>query len=294
MESYSSPEGSSKDASRFGPQMSRVTADQDFVYLGNQKFYRSDIQRMLVDAYQGDRIHEDAHKPTVAPPRFGNGAVAFGMGTFGITALVSGLFNCNALGVTQHQLMMSVAYFAGGMGLFIAGIWEFAAGGLTFVGTSLVSYGAFWLSYGALYTPSLGIVAAYMAQDPTQLPSAKGFFLVAWAMYSFMNLTLVLRATFAYILLFGSIMFAFIFLAVGSFKNSHTYEIVGGVFSIITGVTGFGVMYAAMAYKTEAYFVPDPMLIPLYGTKPREEDPHLLHLMKEKHRERHPKKIHPY
>lgn len=277
MDLYSSPEGLSKDAtSRLQPQVSRVSYDQEFVYLGNRKYLRQDVARMV------SWLNEDVPRK-ILPPRYGNGAVAFGMGTFGMTALVSGLFNCQAMGIEQHQLMMLLSYFAGGLGLFIAGIWEFAAGGLTFVATSLVSYGAFWLSYGALYTPSLAIVAAYMAQDPTQLPSAKGFFLVAWAMYSFMNLTLVLKATFAYVLLFGLIMFAFIFLAVGSFTGKHTYDVVGGVFSIITGATGFGVMYAALAYPSEAYFVPDPMLIPIAGKTPREEDPHLLHLMKEKH-----------
>ena len=44
-----------------------------------------------------------------------------------------------------------------------------------------------FLSYGALYIPSFGIMKAYATVDPTlkELQNAIGFFLIAWAIFSF-------------------------------------------------------------------------------------------------------------
>ena len=58
--------------------------------------------------------------------------------------------------------------------------------GNTFATTTMISYGTF-LSYGALYIPSFGIMKAYVTVDPTlkELQNAIGFFLIAWAIFSF-------------------------------------------------------------------------------------------------------------
>ena len=60
--------------------------------------------------------------------------------------------------------------------------------GNTFATTTMISYGTF-LSYGALYIPSFGIMKAYATVDPTlkELQNAIGFFLIAWAIFSFFH-----------------------------------------------------------------------------------------------------------
>ncbi|KAA0007631.1 MAG: transcriptional regulator [Thermoplasmata archaeon] len=97
-----------------------------------------------------------------------------GLAAFALTTFVLSMAN---IGVIDGGIVVSLAFFYGGMAQFAAGMLSFKADD-NFGGTAFSSYGAFWLSFGlmellkmlGIYEPSNGEIAVM---------------LIAWGIFTF-------------------------------------------------------------------------------------------------------------
>jgi len=190
--------------------------------------------------------------------RFANPA-PLGLCAFALTSFVAGMINVNARSVSTPNIVVSLAFFYGGIMMLLAGMWEMAMGSV-FGAVTLSSYGGFWLSFGAILVPSFGIEVAYNPQidGGQQLASAIGFYLIGWFIFSTLMLICTLRSTVEFFLLFVCVDMSFLMLAIGYFRGMDTAFIkAGGGFSI--GVAFFG-WYLAMAgmFKEDTSFMSLP------------------------------------
>ncbi|KAK6458062.1 GPR1/FUN34/yaaH family-domain-containing protein [Scheffersomyces xylosifermentans] len=242
--SISTDEGHAQNVSKI-----KTAGDGDeFIVIGNQKFYRHE----LMSAFGGTL------NPGLAPPpkhQFANPA-PLGLSAFALTTFVLSMFNAQAMGITTPNIVVSLAAFYGGAVQFLAGVWELAIGN-TFGGTALTSYGAFWLSYAAINIQSFGIIKAYA--DTDQLANAVGFFLLAWAIFTFILTLCTLKSTAAFCALFSCLTITFILLAAGEFTGKVGVARAGGVVGVITGFLGFYNAFAGVANPTNSYFTAWPI-----------------------------------
>lgn len=157
----------------------RTTGDGDeFVIIGNKKYYRHELMQAF-----GGTFDVGLHPPPKL--KIGNPS-PLGLCAFSITTLIMSLYGLNVKDIHNSNVVVGMAIFYAGTMQTLAGVWEFFVGN-TFATTTMISYGTFFLSYGALYIPSFGIMKAYATVDPTlkELQNAIGFFLIAWAIFSF-------------------------------------------------------------------------------------------------------------
>jgi succinate-acetate transporter protein len=125
--------------------------------------------------------------------------------------------------------------------------------GNTFGATALSSYGGFWIAYGILLTPSwniLGKDGPYGA-TPEAIPSAVGFFLTGWFIFTTLLLLCTLKSNVMFFLLFFTLDLAFLFLAcenyaaaMGNNKAKDGLQIAGGLFGMFAA---FLAWYNALA-----------------------------------------------
>lgn len=246
-DSHSKEEHLSTSSSE-GPDVARIhtTGDHDeYVMIGNQKFFRHE----LMSAFGGTL------NPGLAPVpvhKFGNPA-PLGLSAFSLTTFVLSCYNAQAMGISSPKVVVGLAAFYGGAIQMLAGIWEIVVGN-TFGGTALTSYGAFWLSYAAINISSFGIVTAYAEADETsQVPNAIGFFLLGWAIFTFMLASITMKSTVAFCALFYMLAVTFVLLAAGEFSGKVGVTRAGGVFGIITAFIGFYNAFAGTATPTNSY-----------------------------------------
>lgn len=67
-----------------------------------------------------------------------------GLAAFALTTFVLSLAN---IGIINSDIILSLAFFYGGLAQFIAGMWSFKAED-NFGGTAFSSYGSFWFAFG--------------------------------------------------------------------------------------------------------------------------------------------------
>jgi len=151
------------------------------------------------------------------------GLCGFALTTFVLSAFNAGLF-------THAEVVIGLALFYGGLGQLLAGMWEFRAGN-TFGALAFSSYGAFWLAAG------------WALQNHQLLNDGFGYFLVGWAIFTFIALLATLRTNLALMSVFFFLTLTFIALALGAFAGSDTWVKIGGWLGIIT---------AALAWYTAA------------------------------------------
>lgn len=218
----------------------------DCVVLGNQRFLRKD----LVRAFGGDANPDSVHR---APTRtFGNPA-PLGLSLFAVCCFVLLCINAGAMGITIPSVMILFCFFYGGIAQFVAGMWLYVAEN-TFGATAFGLYGCFWFGYGAILLPTFGISAAYEGHEE-QLKDAIGFFLLGWTLFTFMNLTLVLKLTLAFALLFFFLFMTFLLLTIGQFTGKAGVNTAGGVFGVITLFILFYNAYAGIANPQNSFIV---------------------------------------
>jgi len=183
----------------------------------------------------------NATSPSDALPRGSEKKLAnpspMGVFAFSITTLVLSLYNAQARGVTEPNVVVGMAIFVGGLVQFAAGMWEVAVGN-TFGSTVFSLYGGFWMSYATILIPSSGILDAF-AKVPDEIANALGIFLIAWFAVTFIFLIGTIKKTVAFIALFGALDITFLFLALSNFTGKVVLAKVGGYFGIITAVVGF-------------------------------------------------------
>ena len=154
---------------------------------------------------------------------------------------------------------MSLACFYGGLVQFLAGLFEFVTGN-TFGFTALTSYGAFWLSYGAIFIERFGIAAAY--KDTDQFNNAVAFFLLAWALFTFLLVLNTMKSTWAFFSLFFFLFLTFLLLAGGEFSGRVGVTRAGGVIGTITAFIAWYNAFAGTATRLNSYLVPHPIPMP--------------------------------
>ncbi len=134
--------------------------------------------------------------------------------------------------------------------------------------TALTSYGAFWLSFAAINIPTFGILAAYQ-KDMTQLSSALAFYLIAWAILSFIFMLLTFKSTVLLSGFFLCLTALFSLLSASYFVGSVALTKAAGAFGVIAVVAALYDTFALLATKQNSYFTLP--VIPLPGSEAKQE-----------------------
>jgi len=151
-----------------------------------------------------------------------------GLSAFALTTFVLSAFNVGFF--THAEVVIGLALFYGGLTQLLAGQWEFRSGN-TFGAFAFSSFGAFWLAAG------------WALQNHQLLNDGFGYFLVGWAIFTFIGFLGTLKTNLALISVFFALTLTFIALAIGAFAGSTTWVQIGGWLGIIT---------AALAWYTAA------------------------------------------
>ncbi|OQV07000.1 hypothetical protein CLAIMM_11494 [Cladophialophora immunda] len=88
---------------------------------------------------------------SVKERKFANPA-PLGLSAFALTTFVLSLINLEVRGLSEPNIVCSLAFAYGGLVQLLAGMWEMAVGN-TFGATALSSYGGFWIAFGIILTP---------------------------------------------------------------------------------------------------------------------------------------------
>lgn len=226
-------------------------SSNEFIIIGNKKYYTHELMRAF-----GGTLN-----PGPAPYQhtFGNPA-ALGLSAFAMSTFVLSLINAQVMGITVPNVVIGLACFYGGVVQFITGIWELFLGN-TFGGTALTLYGGFWLSFAAIRIDAFGILDAYEGEEE-QLANAVGYFLIGWALFTFMLMLVTMKSTLAFFLLFFFLTITFILLAVGEMTGKDCVIRAGGVLGVITAIIAWYNAWAGTATKQNSYFTSHVVSLP--------------------------------
>jgi uncharacterized protein len=176
-----------------------------------------------------------------------------GLSGFALTTFLLSLVNAGVMPTGSEPVVFGLALAYGGVAQFAAGMWEFRKGN-TFGATAFASFGAFWISFWALvtfYDKSLGV----------DRPTAVGWFLISWGIFTTIMFLASFRTTAALVLLFALLAATFFVLGAGNLAGSSGIVKTGGYLGIITAVVAW---YAAMAAVLASTFgrsiLPNPPL----------------------------------
>jgi succinate-acetate transporter protein len=144
-----------------------------------------------------------------------------GLSGFAVTTLVLSVVNAGLIS-SSDTTFLGLAFAFGGLAQLLAGQWEFRAGN-TLGATAFSSYGAFWIAFGiGVVTKSIG--------------SGVSYFLLAFAVLTFVFLLAALRTNIALVSVFFVLTLTFIALAIGAFAGASTWTEIGGWLGIITAI----------------------------------------------------------
>ncbi|KAJ7721885.1 Gpr1 family protein [Mycena metata] len=160
-----------------------------------------------------------------------------GLISFASTTFIVSMYNVNVRGITTTNVVVGMGIFTGGFTQFIAGMWEFPRGNV-FGATAFSTYGAFWMAYATIFIPGSGILAAY--DDPNELASALGIFLIAWFLVTLFFLNI------SFVLLLSSASVVFACLAAAEFSQNPRVTKAGGIFGIITAFLAYYIALSEM------------------------------------------------
>ncbi|KAI9359675.1 GPR1/FUN34/yaaH family-domain-containing protein [Zopfochytrium polystomum] len=174
-----------------------------------------------------------------------------GLSAFALTTFVLSLINTQQRDVTIPNVVVGLALFYGGLGQLLAGMWEFASGN-TFGATAFTSYGGFWMSYATVLLPNSGVLAAY--QGTTQLHDALGYYLLGWAVFTFILFLATFRSTAALTTLFFLLTVTFVLLSAGEFTQHVTWTKAGGWLGIVVACVAWYAAGAVLITRESSYF----------------------------------------
>ncbi|PVU97756.1 hypothetical protein BB559_001927 [Furculomyces boomerangus] len=173
----------------------------------------------------------------MAKHRFANPS-PLGLCAFALTTIVLSMHNAG-IGIpygSANNIIVSLAFFYGGLAQMLAGMWDFA-NGVTFGATAFTSYGAFWMSFAAILTPGFGILSSIKAGG--HAANSLGIFLLGWVIFTFIMMIASYRATLMMAILFTLLEITFIFLCIGEWRVSKTFMTLGGSFGFVTALIAF-------------------------------------------------------
>jgi len=160
-----------------------------------------------------------------------------GLAGFGITTLVLSLVNSNLIGAGATPVVLGLAFAYGGLAQFMAGMWEFRTGN-TFGAVAFSSYGAFWISFFILVTYDAKLIT------PTEVNSALGGYLWAWALLTFMLFVASFKQPLAVTFVFFALTVTFILLGIGNSGGNMSTIHAGGFAGLVTAAAA---LYASCA-----------------------------------------------
>lgn len=237
-------------------KISHAGDNNEYIMIGRTKVLKSE----LVSAFGGTL------QPGLAAPsthKFANPA-PLGLCGFALTTFLLSMFNARAMGIKTPNVVVSSAFFYGGLVQLLAGMWEISLEN-TFGGTALSSYGGFWLSYAAINIKWFGIAEAY--EDETEFANAVAFFLLGWAIFTFGILLCTLKSTVAFFSLFFFLELTFLLLSIGEFSRKVGVTRAGGVFGVITAFIAWYNAFAGLANKENSYVI--ARAVPMPGSLER-------------------------
>ena len=169
------------------------------------------------------------------------GLCGFALTTFVLSSVNAGLLT----GATDIKMVVGVALFYGGIAQLLAGMWEFRTGN-TFGATAFASYGAFWLAVG--YSVQNALIPN---------PTAFGYFLLAWTIFTVLLLLATLRTDGALIGVFLFLTLTFLALTIGSFGGGTIWTNIGGWLGIITAaIAWYRALAVTLASSKSAFNLP--------------------------------------
>jgi len=227
-------------------------------YGGNPLAHMNTGESARFPAFGGE-FQPGLYRPTTER-KFANPA-PLGLSAFALTTFVLSLININVRGVSEPNIVVSLAFGYGGLVQLLAGMWEMAVGN-TFGATALSSYGGFWLSLAIVLTPGgFEIVSTYTADGGTTFNDAFGFFLIGWFIFTTILLLCTLRSTVAFFLLFFFLDLAFLFLAIARFQSPTAAGVniplnkAGGYFGLFAAFMAWYNALAGIADDSNSFFV---------------------------------------
>jgi uncharacterized protein len=164
-----------------------------------------------------------------------------GLAGFAMTTLLLSLVNSQVLVASKgvlDVLPLMIAY--GGLAQLLAGMWEFRKGN-TFGAVAFSSYGAFWIAVYVLLTKfSAGFLYS----------TGWGWFLTAWAIFTFYMWIASMKTTGAVFMVFLTLTATFCILAAGTFSGNVNTIKAGGDVGIATAIFAWYASFAAVTNAT--------------------------------------------
>ena len=186
--------------------------------------------------YAAERERAEPVAVTVANPS------PLGLCAFALTTFVLSAANARLFPAVGELIVIGPALFYGGLAQILAGMWEFRTGN-TFGATAFTSYGAFWLAVGV--TIQWKLIAA---------PTAFGFFLLGWTIFTGIMFFATLRTNFALIAVFLVLFLTFLALTIGAFGGGSGFTVIGGWLGIITAILAWYTGMAGLLSSAKAAF----------------------------------------
>jgi len=167
-----------------------------------------------------------------------------GLAGFALTTFVLSMMNANLVNFSKGlPVVLGLALAYGGIAQLLAGMWEFRNGN-TFGAVAFSSYGAFWISFFVLVQFDLAKIA------PTEINSALGLYLWAWAIFTAWMTIAALRTTAAVALVFLLLTLTFVFLGIGN-SGGHAGTIhIGGYLGLATAIAAWYTAMSAVVNST--------------------------------------------
>jgi succinate-acetate transporter protein len=172
-----------------------------------------------------------------------------GLAGFALTTFALSVVNANLVSSTALPMVAVLALVYGGLAQLLAGMWEFRTGN-TFGAVAFTSYGAFWISLYFLIHVGLPAI------PKSEVASALGLYLWAWAIFTAYMFVASLRTTGAIALVFLLLEITFIILAIGNSAlaggtaaTNSTIKL-GGYVGIVTAIVAWYTSFAAVINST--------------------------------------------
>ena len=158
-----------------------------------------------------------------------------GLTGFGLATLLLNLHNAGLFGL--DTMILAMGLIMGGVVQIIVGVMEWQKNNL-FGTMAFTSYGAFWISLVFL------LVLPEMGLGKASTPTAMGYYLSVWGIFSLGLFVATLKMNKAMILLFGTVVLLFALLAIANFTGSHLIHTIAGIEGVICGSIA---LYIALA-----------------------------------------------
>jgi len=174
-----------------------------------------------------------------------------GFYAFAISTFVWSLFAVHTRHVLSSSLGLAMALAVGGLVQLLAGMWMFPTGN-TFGATMFSIYGAFYLSLGVIYWPGSGIIDTYSTFG--DLNRAMGIYLTGWFVLTTLLFFAAFRASISLVLLFFSLMMAFMLGMIAQYLNSYSINKASAAFGFITTFLAFWLGTSGLVTRDHHFF----------------------------------------